>query len=205
MKVCPVWFHFIRLICLTFFKIFHSFRTYGASSLPPGPLILAPNHASYLDPPAAGCGLFRVTYYLARHTLFTPPICSWLLPSIGSIPVNQNSPGPSSLKNIFEVLKRNGTLVLFPEGQRTFDGTLGKAEPGIGMIAARANVPVVPVHIIGSHEAMPRNGNWHPFRPMQVVYGQPMRFQGDPKNRDDFQKFADQIMAAIASLKANSH
>jgi 1-acyl-sn-glycerol-3-phosphate acyltransferase len=72
------------------------------------------------------------------------------------------------------------------------------------MIAARANVPVVPVHIIGSHEAMPRNGNWHPFRPIQVVYGQPMRFQGDPKNRDDFQKFADQIMAAIASLEANS-
>ncbi|NBS50734.1 MAG: 1-acyl-sn-glycerol-3-phosphate acyltransferase, partial [Verrucomicrobia bacterium] len=59
----------------------------------------------------------------------------------------------------------------------------------------------VPVHIIGSREAMPRNGRWHPFRPIRVVYGQPMRFQGDPKSRDDFQKFADQIMAAIAALK----
>ena len=200
MKVCPFWFHLVRLFSLTFFKFFHSFRTSGAESLPPGPLILAPNHASYLDPPATGCGLFRVTYYLARHTLFKPPIASWLLPSIGSIPVNQNSPGPSSLKNIFEVFKNKGTLVLFPEGQRTFDGNLRKAEPGIGMIAARANVPVVPVHIIGSREAMPRNGSWHPFRPIRVVYGKPMRFTGDPKNRQDFQNFADEIMSAISKL-----
>ena len=201
MKVCPFWFHIVRLFSLTFFKFFHSFRTSGTDNLPPGPLILAPNHASYLDPPATGCGLFRVTYYLARHTLFKPPIASWLLPSIGSIPVNQNSPGPSSLKNIFEVFKNKGTLVLFPEGQRTFDGNLRKAEPGIGMIAARANVPVVPVHIIGSREAMPRNGSWHPFRPIRVVYGQPMRFSGDPKSREDFQKFADEIMSAISKLQ----
>lgn len=201
MKVCPFWFHLVRLFSLTFFKFFHSFRISGADSLPPGPLILAPNHASYLDPPATGCGLFRVTYYLARHTLFKPPIASWLLPSIGSIPVNQNSPGPSSLKNIFEVFKNKGTLVLFPEGQRTYDGNLRKAEPGIGMIAARANVPVVPVHIIGSREAMPRNGSWHPFRPIRVVYGQPMRFSGDPKSREDFQKFADEIMSAISKLQ----
>jgi 1-acyl-sn-glycerol-3-phosphate acyltransferase len=200
-KVCPFWFHLVRLFSLTFFKFFHFFRTSGADSLPPGPLILAPNHASYLDPPATGCGLFRVTYYLARHTLFKPPIASWLLPSIGSIPVNQNSPGPSSLKNIFEVFKNGGTLVLFPEGQRTFDGSLRKAEPGIGMIAARANVPVVPVHIIGSREAMPRNGSWHPFRPIRVVYGQPMRFSGDPKSRQDFQNFADEIMSAISQLQ----
>ena len=200
MKVCPFWFHLVRLFSLTFFKFFHSFRTSGTDNLPAGPLILAPNHASYLDPPATGCGLFRVTYYLARHTLFKPPIASWLLPSIGSIPVNQNSPGPSSLKNIFEVFKNKGTLVLFPEGQRTFDGNLRKAEPGIGMIAARANVPVVPVHIIGSREAMPRNGRWHPFRPIRVVYGKPMRFSGDPKSRQDFQKFADEIMSAISKL-----
>ncbi len=200
MKVCPFWFHIVRLFSFTFFKFFHSFRTSGTDNLPPGPLILAPNHASYLDPPATGCGLFRVTYYLARHTLFKPPIASWLLPSIGSIPVNQNSPGPSSLKNIFEVFKNKGTLVLFPEGQRTFDGNLRKAEPGIGMIAARANVPVVPVHIIGSREAMPRNGSWHPFRPIRVVYGKPMRFTGDPKSRQDFQKFADEIMSAISKL-----
>lgn len=201
MKVCPFWFHLVRLFSLTFFKFFHSFRTSGTDNLPAGPLILAPNHASYLDPPATGCGLFRVTYYLARHTLFKPPIASWLLPSIGSIPVNQNSPGPSSLKNIFEVFKNKGTLVLFPEGQRTYDGNLRKAEPGIGMIAARANVPVVPVHIIGSREAMPRNGRWHPFRPIRIVYGQPMRFLGDPKSRQDFQKFADEIMSAISELQ----
>ena len=201
MKVCPFWFHLVRLFSLTFFKFFHSFRTSGTDNLPAGPLILAPNHASYLDPPATGCGLFRVTYYLARHTLFKPPIASWLLPSIGSIPVNQNSPGPSSLKNIFEVFKNKGTLVLFPEGQRTYDGNLRKAEPGIGMIAARANVPVVPVHIIGSREAMPRNGRWHPFRPIRVVYGKPMRFSGDPKSRQDFQKFADEIMSAISKLQ----
>ena len=144
--------------------------------------------------------LRRVTYYLARHTLFAPPVGSWLLPSIGSIPVNQESPGPSSLKNIFEVLKNKGTLVLFPEGGRTLDGNLAKAEPGIGLIAARANVPVVPVHIIGSREAMPRNGSWHPFRPIRVVYGSPMYFPGDPKNREDFQKFADAVMAAIGKL-----
>jgi len=169
--------------------------------LPPGPLILAPNHASYLDPPAVGCLVPRVTYYLARHTLFQPPIGSWLLPSVGSIPVNQDSPGPSSLKRIFEVLQNKGTLVLFPEGSRTFDGSLGKGEPGIAMIAARSGTPVVPVHLFGSREAMPRNGGWKPFRPIRVVFGKPLRFSGNPKNRDDFQKFADEIMSAISNLK----
>jgi hypothetical protein len=47
---------------------------------------------------------------------------------------------------------------------------------------------------------MPRNGSWHPFRPIRVVYGQPMRFKGDPKNRQDFQNFADEIMSAISKL-----
>ncbi|NDA09965.1 MAG: 1-acyl-sn-glycerol-3-phosphate acyltransferase [Verrucomicrobia bacterium] len=201
MKVCPFWFHCCRLFSYFFFRTFHFMRSRGVESLPPGPLILAPNHASYFDPPAVGCNVPRVTYYLARHTLFAPPIGSWLLPSIGSIPVNQDSPGPSSLKNIFEVLKNKGTLVLFPEGARTMDGDLGKAEPGIGLIAARTGTPVVPVHIIGSRAALPRGGGWRPFRTIHVVYGQPMRFQGDPKNREDYQKFADEIMSAIASLK----
>jgi 1-acyl-sn-glycerol-3-phosphate acyltransferase len=201
MKVWPFWFHGCRLFSYFFFRTFHFMRSRGVESLPPGPLILAPNHASYFDPPAVGCNVPRVTYYLARHTLFAPPIGSWLLPSIGSIPVNQNSPGPSSLKNIFEVLKNKGTLVLFPEGARTMDGDLGKAEPGIGLIAARTGTPVVPVHIIGSRAALPRGGSWRPFRTIHVVYGQPMRFQGDPKNREDYQKFADEIMSAIANLK----
>lgn len=201
MKVCPFWFHCCRLFSYFFFRTFHFMRSQGVESLPPGPLILAPNHASYFDPPAVGCNVPRVTYYLARHTLFAPPIGSWLLPSIGSIPVNQDSPGPSSLKNIFEVLKNKGTLVLFPEGARTMDGDLGKAEPGIGLIAARTGTPVVPVHIIGSRAALPRGGRWRPFRTIHVVYGQPMRFQGDPKNREDYQKFADEIMSAIANLK----
>ena len=201
MKVCPFWFHCCRLFSYFFFRTFHFMRSRGVESLPPGPLILAPNHASYFDPPAVGCNVPRVTYYLARHTLFAPPIGSWLLPSIGSIPVNQDSPGPSSLKNIFEVLKNKGTLVLFPEGARTMNGDLGKAEPGIGLIAARTGTPVVPVHIIGSRAALPRGGGWRPFRTIHVVYGQPMRFQGDPKNREDYQKFADEIMSAIARLK----
>ena len=200
MKVCPIWFHCCRILSYSFFRLFHSIRSEGADSLPPGPLILAPNHASFFDPPAVGCNVRRVTDYLARHTLFAPPIGSWLLPSIGSIPVNQNSPGPSSLKNIFEVLKQKGTLVLFPEGQRTFDGNLRKAEPGVGLIAARTNTPVVPVHIIGSRDALPRGGGWHPFRPIRVIYGKPLRFSGDPKNRDDYQKFADEIMSAISKL-----
>ena len=201
MKVCPFWFHCCRLFSYYFFRTFHFIRGRGQKDLPPGPLILAPNHASYFDPPAVGCLVPRVTYYLARHTLFAPPIGSWLLPSIGSIPVNQESPGPSSLKNIFEVLKNRGTLVLFPEGARTLDGKLNHAEPGIGLIAARTGTPVVPVHILGSRDALPRGGGWHPFRPIRVVYGQPMRFRGDPKNREDYQKFADEVMASISKLK----
>lgn len=200
MKVCPAWFHTCRFLSYSFFRLFHSIRTQGVDALPPGPLILAPNHASYFDPPAVGCSVPRVTYYLARHTLFKPPIGSWLLPSVGSIPVNQNSPGPSSLKQIYAILKQGGTLVLFPEGARTYDGNLGKAEPGVAMIAARSDTPVVPVRILGSREAMPRNGGWKPFCPIRIVYGKPMRFSGNPKSREDFQKFADEIMSAIALL-----
>ena len=68
MKVCPFWFHCCRLFSYFFFRTFHFMRSQGVESLPPGPLILAPNHASYFDPPAVGCNVPRVTYYLARHT-----------------------------------------------------------------------------------------------------------------------------------------
>ncbi|NBR63216.1 MAG: 1-acyl-sn-glycerol-3-phosphate acyltransferase [Verrucomicrobia bacterium] len=201
MKVCAFWFHCCRLTSYFFFRTFHRIRGRGMEELPPGPLILAPNHASYLDPPAVGCLVPRVTHYLAKHTLFQPPIGSWLLPSVGSIPVNQDSPGPSSLKRIFEVLQNRGTLVLFPEGSRTTDGNLGRGEPGIAMIAARSQTPVVPVRLFGTREAMPRGGGWKPLRPIRVVFGKPLRFSGNPRNREDFQKFADEIMGAIAALK----
>ncbi len=82
----------------------------------------------------------------------------------------------------------------------SFDGSLGRGEPGIAMIAARSSTPVVPVRLFGAREAMPRGGRWKPFRPIRVVFGKPIRFSGNPKNREDFQKFADEIMAAIAGL-----
>src|SRR5947199_9705652 len=97
-----------------------------------GPVILAMNHQSYLDPPLAGITCDRAIYFLARKTLLDVPLLGWLLPKLNVIPVNQEGVDRSALKAVISILKSGNAALDFPDGSRTPDGTLHPAQPGLG-------------------------------------------------------------------------
>ena len=129
----------IYWFCSTLWKkcfiAFFSYRVVGREKLiTDGPVILASNHESFLDPPLVGVVHDEEVYYLARKTLFTG-FGAWLYPRLNSIPVDQERPDMTSLKTVIKVLKQGEKIVIFPEGSRTLDGKIGKGEPGTGPVS----------------------------------------------------------------------
>ncbi len=184
-------------------KTFFSYRVIGAENIiEEGPAIIAPNHASFLDPPLAGVACKRAIHYLARKSLLDWPIMGPLMPEWNVIPVDPKNAERSALMGIIRVIRAGGAALIFPEGTRTPDGRLQPAQPGIGMIVAKTGAPVVPMRIFGSFDAFPRDRKTPRRVPITVVVGPPLRFEeGYLDGRGAYQKISDRVMDAIAGLK----
>jgi 1-acyl-sn-glycerol-3-phosphate acyltransferase len=187
------------------FDMFFRGEVVGLDNLPKhGGFLLAANHASYLDPPLIGCQVARQIAYFARKTLWKGGIASWWLDVVGTIPVDRDGgQDVSAIKRVLRALKEERGLILFPEGTRTPDGRLQPAKAGVGFIACRTQVPVVPVRIHGTFEAFGKGQGLHLGRPVSVVFGRPMPPEAydDPSaGKDRYQIASERIMAEIAKL-----
>lgn len=178
----------------------------GVENLPTsGGFLVAANHTSFLDPPFIGCQVPRQIAYFARKTLWKGGFSSWWLDSVGTIPVDRDGgQDVSAIKRVLKAIKEDRGLILFPEGTRSIDGKLQAAKAGVGLIACRTQVPVVPVRIFGSFEAygkgakIPRLGTR-----VTVVFGQPLlpAVYDDPAaGKERYQIASERIMAHIAAL-----
>lgn len=193
------------------FAVCFRWRVFNAERVPQtGGVILASNHASFLDPPLVGAGLNRGINFLARDSLFRFPGMGALLRSWRVVPVDRDGGGAAGLKAILERLLAGGGIILFPEGTRTPDGRLQKARSGIGLTVVKSSAPVVPVRVFGTFEAYGRNHKFPRPKKVAVKYGEPMRFEklrAEAKNcpkarlKEIYQEIADEIMAAIAKLE----
>ena len=193
-------YHLSRLIGRLFFRlrIIHRERMIQA-----GPVILAMNHQSYLDPPFAGTACDRAIYFLARRTLMDVPLLGSLLPKLNVIPVNQEGIDRSALKALIRVLKSGNAALVFPEGARTLDGDLQPAQPGLGLVIAKTLAPVVPMRIFGAHKALPRGGGSLRFVPITIVVGEPIFFTAadlGSRGSDLYGRLSQRVMDAIAAL-----
>jgi len=169
-----------------------------------GPVILAMNHQSYLDPPLAGTACDRAIYFLARRTLLNVPLLGWVLPRLNVIPVNQEGVDRSALKAVIRVLQAGNGVLIFPEGSRTLDGNLQPAEPGLGLVIAKTLAPVVPMRIFGAYEAMPRSDGRLRLVPITVVVGEPIFFSAadlDSTKENLYAWLSERVMHAIAALR----
>jgi 1-acyl-sn-glycerol-3-phosphate acyltransferase len=185
-------------------RLFFRFRViHRERMIQTGPVILAMNHQSYLDPPLAGTTCDRAIYFLARRTLLDVPLLGWVLPKLNVIPVNQDGVDRSAIKAVIRVLQAGNGVLVFPEGSRTPDGTLQPAEPGMGLVIAKTLAPVVPMRIFGAREALPRSGGRLRFVPITVVIGEPIFFTAaeiQPGGKDLYARLSDRVMRAIAAL-----
>jgi 1-acyl-sn-glycerol-3-phosphate acyltransferase len=186
-------------------RLFFGFRiVHPERRILTGPVILAVNHQSYLDPPLAGISSGREVFFLARKTLLDVPVLGWFLPRFNVIPVDQEGTDRSALKALIRILKAGEGTVVFPEGQRTLDGNLQPAQPGLGFVIAKTLAPVLPMRIFGAHEALPRGGGRLRFHKITLVIGEPIYFtEADlqPRGKETYQRLSDRVMEAIAALK----
>ena len=169
----------------------------------PGPVLITSNHVRFLDPPFIGAVFDEDICFLARKTLFRYAFSHWLLTRWQSIPVDQERPDPGSVKTIFRRLKAGRKVIVFPEGNRAPDGLLQRGEPGIGLLIAKANVPVLPVRIFGAFEALPRHLAFPRPHTITVVFGKPWTY--DPAafkttGKELYQSISDHVMERIGDL-----
>ena len=193
-----------RAIFATYFR----WRAFGAENVPlQGGVILASNHASFLDPPLVGAGLKRGINFLARESLFRFLMMGAVLRSWNVVPVDREGGGAKGLKNILGRLLNGSGIILFPEGTRTKDGQLQPARSGIGLTVIKSTAPVVPVRVFGTFEAYGRKHKFPRPHRLAVKYGRPMNFEilrveaktcDKVRLKEIYQQVADEIMAAIA-------
>jgi 1-acyl-sn-glycerol-3-phosphate acyltransferase len=193
-------YHLTRLVARVFFRfrVIHPERV-----IQEGPVILAMNHESYLDPPFAGIGCRRPIYFLARKSLLGVPVLGWLLPKLNVIPVDQEGGDRSALKALIRILRANQGTLVFPEGSRTLDGNLQSPQPGIGFVIAKTLAPVVPMRIFGARQALPRGGRKLRFCRITIVVGEPLRFTAadlEGNGREVYPRLSQRVMDAIAAL-----
>jgi 1-acyl-sn-glycerol-3-phosphate acyltransferase len=199
--VYGITYYLSKTIYIVFFRI----QVRGRENMPQkGACILASNHASFLDPPIVGTSHSREMYYFARSTLMDTPFTRTLFRLLNCIPVDRENLSMSTLKKGLAVLKEGHPLLLFPEGTRSETGELQKGKMGLGFIAHKAKVPIVPFYIHGSYDILPKGSKWPHFSKLRVNIGQPMNFDAlySQKGKDEiYQKISDEVMIRIAALK----
>src|SRR3954451_19953844 len=149
-------------------------RRTGRHHIPDGPVILAANHRSFLDPFIVGICLRRPIYFVAKRELFKNPLIGWILNCLGAFPIRRGSADEESIETANQLLERGQAVVIFPEGTRQRRGSLGEPKRGVGRRALMSGAPVVPIAITGSEHA--RRG-WL-IRPVKVKVrcGAPLSF-----------------------------
>jgi 1-acyl-sn-glycerol-3-phosphate acyltransferase len=196
-------------ICRLTHQMFFRGDVRGLENLPEsGGYIVAANHASHLDPPIVGQHLPRQVSFFARKTLWRPGIAAWWLTAVGTIPVDRDG-GTSldAIKRVLAGLASGKVVILFPEGTRSTNGELQPPKAGVGLLACKAKVPVVPARIFGSFEAFGRDGSVHLGSPVSVTYGAPLspaEFDHPEDGKERYQRTAERIMAAITRLEPPS-
>jgi 1-acyl-sn-glycerol-3-phosphate acyltransferase len=156
----------VRFMLYLFFRIFHAIQYRGTRNVPKtGPVLIAGNHPSYLDPLVVGLGTERLVRFFALKEILEAPVVGWLARQWGTLPVVPRGDNEPTVEKAIRILKRGGAIGIFPEGRRSFQSVMGPVKPGVGRLAGRSGAPVVPCVIYGTWKAWPhRTGLPHPAK-----------------------------------------
>jgi 1-acyl-sn-glycerol-3-phosphate acyltransferase len=163
-----------------------------------GGVLVAANHASYLDIPLLGCGMKRRAWYLGRSDLFPVPGLNRILQTLGWIPLRLGRFDRDAFGKAIDLIRSGRVVVIFPEGGRSLDGHLSPPKAGIGVIVAQTGCPVVPAYIKGTFEVLPSGARWPRWRRVGVRFGAPLRFEGGrPQDKGDAKRFYQQVSRTV--------
>lgn len=183
-------------------RILWRFREKGAEFIPKkGGVIIASNHAAYVDPPFLGAASTRELYYLTKSELFNNGLFGWLIRKYNAFPIIRGSFDRKGMSQAAELLREKKALLLFPEGTRSRDGNLLEPKLGLGKIALEAGVPIVPAYIANSKDLF---STFLKRRRLVILFGSPILkswLDRIPKDKEGYKRIGQEIMSRIRMLK----
>ncbi len=182
-------------------RAYFGVRFDGVQHIPAsGPLLIVPNHVMFADPVLVSIPIRRPVYYMAWDALFRVPGFSWLIRRLRAFPVEIEAADPKATREAVRLLQAGEAVMIFPEGGRSLDGRLQRFRPGAFRLACSLGVPVLPVTIVGGHEA------WPPGRmlPRPGRLGIPYHPLITPPPSDDVRAAARLMAAAVRRVVASA-
>src|SRR3954447_6192747 len=172
--VNPLIYWIVRGVLQPFFHLYFRLSRIGREHIPDGPVILAANHRSFLDPFVIATCARRPLYYVAKRELFERRWQAWVLNALGAFPVDRGNGDRDMVDTAKAILARGDAVLIFPEGTRIRPGSLGRPKRGVGRLALESGAPVVPVAVIGT-EAVRKGWRIRPHK-VRIRVGRPLTF-----------------------------
>jgi 1-acyl-sn-glycerol-3-phosphate acyltransferase len=173
--VNPFVYWVLRGLLVPFFLLYFRMQRVGREHLPKtGPLLLASNHRSFLDPFVIGTLIRRPVYYMAKRELFEKRWQAWILNALGAFPVDRGAGDGDAMATARAILERGDCVVVFPEGTRMRRKPLGDPRRGVGRLALETGAPVAPIAVIGT-DAVRRGWRIRP-RKVRLRVGRPLHY-----------------------------
>ena len=186
-----------------------SIDTSGREHIPDeGAAILASNHLSFLDHFVKPAVVDRPIYFISKAEHFEAPIKAWLFEQWGVIPLERGEGDEEALERAVELLGDGKLFGIYPEGTRSLDGRLHKGHTGVARLALRVGVPVIPVGVRGTYEAMPKGQKLPRFSDVEVRFGEPLTFEDHHGQQDDYEvcrEVTDEIMEGIQAVSGQEY
>lgn len=179
-------------------------KIYGKDKLPKtGAVIVASNHISFLDPPAAAISLTREAHFAAKEALIKNKLLGPIICYLNAFPVKRGGFDNAALKNMVQVLQNGGVLIMFPEGTRSRIGDFLPFKRGIGYVVSKTGAAVLPVYIEGTNALKKRllKSGGVVVRIGEPLYGLAEKFPG----KEGFDSIADTVRGEIVKLKKQTY
>ena len=152
------WYYFFRALVIPLLHLLFPFRVTGRENIPSeGAAILCSNHVCMLDPLFIAVATRRYIRYISKKELFDNKFLGWFFRHLGMFPVARGNADMSAMRTMMSVLKEGGVLGIFPQGHRYRQDDNRSLESGTAVIALRAHVPVIPIHVRGPVRLFRRN------------------------------------------------
>mgnify|MGYP001575525005 CR=1 FL=1 len=173
-------YHLVKFLSWLILRFGLGLEVRGQSHVPAaGAFIAASNHVSYLDPLVVGVACPRRLCFMARSTLYAHPLMRGFLRAMQVIPLQRGEADVWAVREATRQLTRGQPVAIFPEGGRQVSGILGQAKRGVGLVAALAEVPIVPVFVHGTSKALPPGSRWPRRAKIQVAFGPQIAYTGE--------------------------
>lgn len=171
-------YRFVYRSARLFFRIFFGLRVYGLEHIRSGSGLMIANHTSFFDPPVLAISCPEEVHFLGKESLFQVPFLGWVIRRLNTHPIAKDAGDLGVLKRMVQLLKERKKLIMFPEGQRSLDGTILPFHRGLFFLAEKAKCSIFPAYLDGVFEAWPCDKKWPRLKgKITCVFGSPIRWE----------------------------